>query len=160
MHQHLNVLEQRLSALERQNRRLKTLLMVLFALALAPLFVSAAAQQANAPLSVIRAEQFDVVKDGKTVLTLGSTAQGGNLVLFNTAGDTIGFLRVYDHGAALRLSHLAGKNAVVNMGANSNDTGFFYLGSGDGKSTVELEGSSTPSITLKDGQGAQTFRVP
>jgi hypothetical protein len=159
MHEHLNVLEQRLSAVERQNRRLRLLLVVLFAVAVAPVFVSAGAQQSTAG-NIIRAEQFEVVKDGKTVLRLGSTAQGGSLDIYNTTGNTVAFLTTNDHGATMKLSNLAGKNAVVFLGSNTSDVGFLFLGPGDGKSTAELVGSGTPSITLKDGQGAQTFRVP
>jgi subtilisin family serine protease len=95
------ILEQRLSALERQNRRLKTWLGGVFVLSLVP-FALGAAAQTNA--DVLRATKFEVVKDGKTVASLAALADGGSLDIYDAAGNRAAYLASTKNGGSLDIS--------------------------------------------------------
>ena len=103
---HARTIDERLSALERENRRLKACTGAL-ALGLAiPLFVAAASPQAS---DVVRATRFEVVRDGRVVVQIDSDQDGGQVIVRNAAGLRAGFLQATPKGGSLDISDASGK---------------------------------------------------
>ncbi|HEY3044676.1 MAG TPA: hypothetical protein VGJ39_11650 [Vicinamibacterales bacterium] len=178
MSHELSVLEQRLSRLERQNRRLTAFLSLVLIAGCLP-FVLGAAQQTT---DVIRASRFEVVKDGKPVVTMSFDADGGRLDVRQTSGTPVAYLRAGKYGGSLDISDKAGKTvgyfdaqengggilavgnssnqAVVNL-SSFNNTGKLQLGNGD-KTTVEMySDSSGGNVVLRRApDGSVSFQRP
>ena len=158
MSDELNILNRRMSAIERENRRLKAVLGVFAVLALIPIVVGAAAQQA-ATAEVVRATRFEVVQNGKVVASMSAATNGGSVDVFDAAGARAGFLRSTQLGGSLDISK-AGKSVgyfgalergggwlcvanasnqcVVTAGSNNQNNGQLMLGWGDGKASVDI----------------------
>ncbi len=117
-------MEKRIEALERANRQLKIAVAMLAVLTVPRLVVPAAAQTSTP--DVVRAKSFEIVKDGRLVVSLG----------------------VDDEGGILRLANNAGRAVAILGGGEAGDGGYLKLGTGNGQATVQAYASPTEGGAL------------
>jgi hypothetical protein len=94
LEERIEVLENELRGLRRRNR----LLVVVAAVALLAVAVPALVVADRAQSQVVRAEGFEVVKDGKTVATLAADSDGGVLNILNKDGKPVAGLGAFSDG--------------------------------------------------------------
>jgi hypothetical protein len=134
-------MEQRIAALERANRHLRMAVIVLFALTVARLIVPASARQASVP-DVVRAGRFEVIRDGKTMGSLGADVDGGNLDIQDKNEKLVGYFGAMKTGGA-----------ELAMGGTKGNRQL-YINADDRVATTQVTVSARaggPSITLEDG---------
>ena len=133
-------LEERVTALERQNRRLRSWTGALTALLMVPVFAAATGGQSD----VVRASRFEVVRQGQVVVQIDGDVDGGQVVIRNAAGVQAGFLQATATGGSLDISNAQGKTA-----------GFFdAMKDGSGKVCVyNAEGKCITAIYSVDNGG-------
>ena len=100
----LTTLEVRMSLLERQHHRLKSLLVLVVVLACVPYILGA-----QATSDTIRASRIEVMNNGRAVVVLRADGTGGRVELFQNNGTQAGYLISSANGTSLDLRDEAGK---------------------------------------------------
>src|SRR5690606_20304147 len=154
MNDRLDRLENKISTLQRSNRRL-CLVCAAVGLAAVSSFAAAAGDLRARVFDVITTEQLQVVgKDGKPLVSIGSDADGGTLFVQNAQGTTVFAAFSDDSGRGMtQLSNEQGDTRLtIGSDADGGQVSFFNTGgSRSGAMGVEADGSGYSAIY--DAQG-------
>ena len=127
--------EERIESLESQLRTFKRLFYGFGCLLVAGIALAATTMQQGVP-EVIQAKKFQVVNDeGKQLIELMASAEGGFLAISNKDGKAVAGLAATANGGVLDISNKAGK-IIAALYASPNGGG---LGIGDNSGQVLFE---------------------
>ena len=122
-------LEQRVAALERQNRRLKACVGIIAALVSVPVLAAATSTQTA---DVLRANRFEVVGNGKVVAQIAADENGGLIRIWHTSGS-----------AAVTLSAKAlGGGSMTVWDSESRRAGYLAAGPWGGSLDISKRGET------------------
>ena len=152
-------LEERVAALERDNRRLRSWTGGLTALLCVPLFAAATGGQSA---EVVRASGFEVVRNGRVVAQLDSDAAGGRVLVRNADGVHAGYFKGTAIGGSLDVSNAAGKT-VGYLDATKAGGAKLCVYNAEGKCVATLysaDGGGSFDIMDRTGTKAATLSTP
>ncbi len=156
----LIALEKEVRALQEQNRKLRWWLLFTFLLAGLPYLLATQTQTMNS--STIRAERFEVIRDGKVVATLDK--QG--LTIRNEGEKAVAWLWITPDGGHLSIRTNEGKEvAMLGATPSGGRLGLWrktWKGKGEEHPTVDIWSSSDGSgvIAVTDGYNNLLWRSP
>ncbi|HUT93365.1 MAG TPA: hypothetical protein VMY37_28135 [Thermoguttaceae bacterium] len=144
----MDPVEERLADLERQNRRMKALLVAMGLLAGSAAFLAASPADRDVQVRSLKAQRIDLVDaEGKDVGFLGLSEEGSpSLVL--RQGRTTASLLASEDTAQVEVS--GGPKRWASMEAGTQTLA--SLASGDGRVTIDVT-DLDPSIAMVDGTG-------
>ncbi|HZR25608.1 MAG TPA: hypothetical protein VFA59_18570 [Vicinamibacterales bacterium] len=135
----LETLAARLRRLERQNTILKCLVLAL--LAGVPTFTVLAAQQNTSSPDTIRANRFEIVRNGRVQAVMTSDDNGGIVEVWRASGEVAGYIRSTKDGGSLDISDKTGKT-VGFFDATASQGGVLAVSAVDNQDVVILRSNA------------------
>ena len=144
----MDPVEERLADLERQNRRMKALLVAMGLLAGSAAFLAAGPADRDVHVRSLKAQRIDLVDaQGKDVGFLGLSAEGSPSLVLRQGRTTASLLASED---TAQVEVFGGPNRWASMEAGTQTLA--SLASGDGRVTIDVT-DLDPSIAMVDGTG-------